>query len=426
MSRRLAMRGTSPVPGDKSMSHRALVFAALAGGTSKVTGLNSGEDVRATATCLEAMGAEVGWGEDGTSATVSGPTAGLAEPSDVLDAGNSGTTIRTLLGVVASVPGLSVLTGDGSIRTRPMLRVVEPLRAMGAEISGRAGGELAPLVVHGAQLSGLKHELRVASAQVKTALLLAGMGASGVTRVVEPGLSRDHTERMLTARGVKLEVASNEVTIAGGQRPEPLDQTVPGDLSSAIFLIVAALLLPGSDLTLTGVGLNPTRTGSLDVLKAMGADLTWEVEDEQGGEPVGTVVARYSSLGGIAIEPRAIPTLIDEIPALVIAASQAEGETVITGASELRVKESDRIETMVDGLRSIGGDIEALPDGMVVRGPTALGSGVIGSKGDHRVAMSFAIAGMVAKGDVKVQGWSAVQTSFPEFVTLVRGLRGRR
>ena len=414
------------MPGDKSISHRALVFAALAEGTSEIRGLNAGEDVRATATCLASLGARIEWPEEATSATVTGPSDGLREPDDVLDVGNSGTTIRTLLGVVASVPGISVLTGDGSIRSRPMLRVVEPLRAMGADITGREGGELAPLVTQGAPLTGMKHELRVASAQVKTSLLLAGLSAAGVTSVTEPGPSRDHTERMLAARGVELLRSSGEVSVTGGQRPQPLDQEVPGDLSSAIFLIVAALLLPGSDLTLTGVGLNPTRTGSLDVLRDMGAELEWEVEREIGGEPVGTVAVRHSTLKGVAVDPAAVPTLIDDIPALIVAASQAEGATTITGAAELRVKESDRIEAMVTGMSAIGAELEGLPDGVVVQGRQVLGSGTVSSLGDHRIAMSFAVAGMVAKGDVKVQGWSAVQTSFPEFVSLVRGLRGRR
>lgn len=408
------------------MSHRALIFSALASGASEIVGLNTGEDVRSSARCLRALGAEVSWPEDETTAVVTGPPGGLTEPLDVLDAGNSGTTIRTLLGVTASIPGISVLSGDGSVRSRPMMRVVGPLRAMGADIEGRAGGTKAPLVVRGRDLKGLDHSLSVASAQVKTALVLAGLAAGGTTRVVEPGPSRDHTERMLAARGVRLGVRHREVSVEGDQRPEPFDQKVPGDLSSAFFLIVAALLLPGSDLTLTGVGLNPTRLGGLEVLRMMGADLVWEVETVEGGEPVGSVQARHSTLQGVVVDPDIVPTLIDEVPALAVAATQAEGATVVTGASELRVKESDRIEGIVGGLTSIGAEVEALEDGLVVRGPTSLRGGVVSSSGDHRLAMSFAVAGMVAKGDVKVQGWSAVGTSFPEFVGLVRSLRGRR
>ena len=426
MAKRAALRGSSPVPGDKSISHRALIFGALAPGTSRVSGLNTGDDVRATASCLRSMGASIEWEEGSSEALIQGPQMGLVEPEAVLDAGNSGTTIRTLLGVCASVEGLSVLTGDRSIRSRPMGRVAEPLTAMGADISGRQGGELAPLVVRGRPLQGLKHELRVASAQVKTAILLAGLRAEGETQIKEPGPSRDHTERMLIARGIELESAEGWVSMPGGQRPTPFDQRVPGDLSSAFFLLVGALLIPGSDLTLTGVGLNPTRTGGLDVLRSMGADLEWAVEEDDGGEPVGSVRARHSSLKGTTVDPALVPTFIDDIPALVVAATQAEGETLITGASELRVKESDRIEAMTTGLGLIGADLEALPDGLIVRGPSALTSGVVGSSGDHRVAMSFAVAGMVSKGDVKIQGWSAVSTSFPEFVPLVRSLRGRR
>ena len=424
MRKRAALKGISPVPGDKSISHRALIFGALADGPSRVSGLNTGEDVRATAACLEHLGVSIEWEEGSSDAVITG--SGLSEPAGVLDAGNSGTTIRTLLGVCAAVEGMSVLTGDSSVRSRPMGRVVDPLRAMGADITGRQAGELAPLVVHGRSLKGMKHDLRVASAQVKTAILLAGLRAEGETQVTEPGPSRDHTERMLAARGIDLTVVDRSVSVAGGQRPEAVDSKVPGDLSSAFFLLVAALLLPGSDLTLTGVGLNPTRTGGLDVLKSMGADLEWRAEDEEGGEPVGWVRARYSSLSGVTVDPAVVPTLIDDIPALVVAATQAEGETSITGASELRVKESDRIELMSVGLRSLGADIEALPDGLIVRGPSLLTSGRVGSSGDHRIAMSMAVAGMVSKGDVKIEGWSAVSTSFPEFVTLVRSLRGRR
>lgn len=426
MSRNSAIKGETAVPGDKSVSHRALIFSALAPGTSAIGGLNTGEDVRSTAGCLRSLGAEVSWLDDEATAVVTGPAGGLTEPFDVLDVGNSGTTIRTLLGVTASVPGISVLSGDGSVRSRPMMRVVGPLRAMGADIEGRAGGTLAPLVVRGRDLRGLDHTLSVASAQVKTALVLAGLAASGTTRVVEPGPSRDHTERMLAARGVRVNVRGREVSVQGAQRPEPLDHKVPGDLSSAFFLIVAALLLPGSDLTLTGVGLNPTRLGGLEVLRMMGADLSWDVETIEGGEPVGSIHARHSALHGVVVDPDIVPTLIDEVPALAVAASQAEGATVVTGASELRVKESDRIEGIVQGLSSIGAEVEALDDGLVVRGPSSLRGGVVSSLGDHRLAMSFAVAGMVAKGDVKVQGWSAVGTSFPEFVGLVRSLRGRR
>ena len=426
MAKRAALKGASSVPGDKSVSHRALMFAAMADGPSRISGLNTGHDVRATASCLRLLGARVEWADDSSEAVVTGPRDGLSEPEGVLDAGNSGTTIRTLLGVCSTVEGLSVLTGDGSIRSRPMGRVVEPLTAMGADITGRDDGKLAPLVVRGRHLQGIEHKLRVASAQVKTAVLLAGLQAAGRTSVSEPGPSRDHTERMLAARGIDLDLGEREVSLQGGQRPAPMDSHVPGDLSSAFFLLVGALLLPGSDLTLTGVGLNPTRTGGLEVLRSMGADLVWQVEKEEAGEPVGSVRARHSSLRGTEIDPSSIPTLIDEIPALAVAATQAEGETLISGASELRVKESDRIEAMASGLRSIGADIDALPDGLLVRGPSALTSGVVQSSGDHRVAMSMAVAGMVSKGDVKIQGWSAVATSFPEFVSLVRSLRGRR
>lgn len=422
---RAAISGTCVVPGDKSISHRALIFAALAEGRSCLAGLGTGQDVRSTAACLRSLGATIEWPEESADAVVTGPSGGLSEATDVLDVGNSGTTIRTLLGVTAGIPGVSVLTGDASIRSRPMLRVVGPLREMGADIAGRSEGDLAPLVVTGGTLQGIDYNLRVASAQVKTALCLAGMAAEGTTRLAEPGPSRDHTERMLQARGVTLETAPGHLAVTGPQRPSALDGSVPGDISSAFFLIVAALLLPGSDLTITGVGLNPTRTAGLEVLRAMGADLDWSVEGSEGGEVLGTVTARHSELRGVVVDPALVPGLIDEVPALAVAATQADGETLITGAAELRVKESDRIAGLSEGLSAIGADVEALPDGLRVTGGSPLTGGAVSSLGDHRLAMSFAVAGMIAKDDVKVKGWSAVDTSFPGFVPLVRSLRSR-
>lgn len=414
------LSGTISVPGDKSLSHRALIVAALARGRSVIAGANMGEDVLATAAALEAFGARVEVERGGSRVEVegSGPD-GLREPGGVIDAGNSGTTMRTLLGVAAPVPGLSVLDGDASLRRRPMLRVVAPLRQMGAQIDGREHGDRAPLTVRGGELTGVDHELQIASAQVKTALLLAGMRAQGETSVTEPRASRDHTERMLAAAGLPVTVEGRTVTITGGHAPEPADRLIPGDISSALFLIVAALICPGSDLTVTGVGLNPTRTAALDVLVEMGADLEVTVEEERHGEPVGSVRARHSELLGVALDPARIPALIDEIPILAIAATQARGVTEIKGAEELRVKESDRIATMAEGLTGVGASVEELRDGLVVKGPTPLRGGLVASRGDHRVAMAFAVAGLVASENVRIDGWSCVNTSFPEFLDVL-------
>lgn len=419
------LRGAVSVPGDKSISHRALVLAALAPGRSVVRRPNLGEDVRATARVLTQLGAVCSVEPERSRCVVEGcGLRGLTESDDVLDAGNSGTTIRTLLGVCAGLDGLSVLTGDDSLRSRPMLRVVAPLRQMGALIDGRRHGDRPPLVVRGAELSGVDVELSVASAQVKTALLLAGLGASGTTSVTEPAPSRDHTERMLEHLGVILAREERRVALAGGQELQTFDAEVPGDVSSAMFLVAAAAVVPGSDLTLTDVGLNPTRRAALEVLAAMGADLDWSESAATLGEPVGEVRVRHAPLRGVPVDPALVPSLIDEIPALAVVASQAEGATTFTGAAELRVKESDRIAALVTGLKALGGDAEELPDGLIVRGPTPLSGGEIESHGDHRIALAFAVAGLVASGSVRVRGWSCVDTSFPEFLDLL-GEAGR-
>jgi 3-phosphoshikimate 1-carboxyvinyltransferase len=423
------LQGSLRVPGDKSISHRALIIAALADGRSTITNINSGGDVRATASALGAMGArceiEVGdpvrgkGGERISRAVVEGsPEGGLHEPPGIVDVGNSGTTIRTLLGVCASVPGLTVLTGDDSIRRRPMLRVVVPLRQMGAQIDGRNHGDLAPLAVRGGGLVGCEHELSIASAQVKTALLFAGLTAEGSTSVTEPGPSRDHTERMLKAAGADITVSGRTVQMKSGSQLAPGDREVPGDISSAMFLIAAALLVPDSELVLENVGLNPTRTAALDVLREMGADL--EVTETGGSdEPVGSIAVRHSELRGTTIGGDVIPALIDEIPVLAALATQAEGRTEISGARELRVKESDRIAALASGLSSLGARVEERPDGFVIEGPARLSGGEVESHHDHRIAMSFAVAGLVADSNVKVRGWSCVGTSFPEFLDLL-------
>ena len=417
--------GSVTLPGDKSISHRALLLSAFAAGDSSVLNLNRGADVAATATLIRALGTGCEVTEDkGLAKVKSSGREAFTEPPDVIDCGNSGTTMRCALGVCAGVHGLTSLTGDETLRRRPMLRVVAPLRQMGATIEGRRHGELAPLTVRGGALEGVDQDIGVASAQVKTALLLAGLAAEGTTSIREPAPSRDHTERMLTAAGVDLDVSAGTVSVEGGQAVKPRRWEVPGDISSAMFLLVAAVLVPGSDLTIQGVGLNPTRTGGLEALRAMGADLQIGHEGESGGEPFGTVRVRSSDLRGITLGPDGIPSLIDELPVLAVAAARAEGETVIRGAGELRTKESDRIESIVSGLATLGVNTEATRDGLVVRGPAQLTGGFVSSQGDHRVALSFAVAGLVARERVRVEGWSCVDTSFPEFLDVLGRAQG--
>lgn len=414
------LAGSVALPGDKSITHRALILGALAEGASEFARPNLGADVRATAAALRRLGVACELDAGKAIAKVEGRGwRGLGEPEDVLDAGNSGTTMRLLLGVCAAIPASSVITGDATLRRRPMLRVVAPLRQMGAAIDGRSHGDLAPLQVRGGDLQGIDVELPVASAQVKSALLLAGLAAAGETTVVEPGVSRDHTERMLTAAGATLDRQPSSVRLAGGQTLHPFRAMVPGDISSALFLIAAAAIVPGSAIELTDVGLNPTRGAALDVLRAMGADIEVEETSESMGEPIGTVRVTHAELRGVDVPESSVPALIDEIPALAIVASQAEGETVFSGASELRVKESDRIAALAAGLTAVGGEVEELPDGLVVRGPTRLRSGRIDPRGDHRIALAFAVAGLAATGSVRVEGWSCVDTSFPEFLDVL-------
>ena len=419
-----ALRGVVRVPGDKSISHRALILGALAQGRSRLTGMNLGRDVLATAAVLGRLGASVHLTEPQAQVDVEGwGERGPHEPDDVLDAANSGTTLRCLLGVCARATGAFTFTGDGSLRQRPMARVVSPLRAMGARIDGRAQGSLLPLTVRGSSLTGLAHTLPIASAQVKTALLLAGLGAAGSTSVTEPRPSRDHTERMLVASGVPVGRRALTATVAGGGKVSPGARRIPGDLSSAAFVLAAAILVPGSDVVVPEVGINPTRAGFLRVLAAMGADIEVEPAGEWGGEPVGTVRARSSPLRGVAVHANEVPALIDELPILAVVATRAAGQTLFRGAGELRVKESDRIATMAAGLSDLGAEVEALPDGLSIRGPTPLRPAEVDSLGDHRVAMSLAVAGLIADGPVTVRGWDSVDTSFPGFLTTLGALR---
>ena len=415
-----ALRGEVRVPGDKSISHRAVLVGAVAHGATPVEGFLRAEDCLATVRCVRALGIEVD--DDGERLVVHGGT--LREPAGVLDAGNSGTTIRLLTGILAGQPFRTTITGDASIRRRPMDRVAEPLRRMGARITGRDGGRLAPLTVEGGGLRAVAYATPVASAQVKSAILLAALFADGETAVTEPSLSRDHTERMLNGFGVPVERDGLTVRLRGPARPQAAPVRVPGDISSAAFFLAAAAIVPGSALTVRGVGLNPTRTGILDVLRAMGAAVEIANARDEAGEPAGDVTVRAAPLHGTVIGGGLIPRLIDELPVLAVAASVADGETVIRDAAELRVKESDRIAALARELGAIGARIEAQPDGLAIRGVSRLRGGHAASGGDHRVAMALAVAGLRAEAPVTVDDTDCIHTSFPGFEETLRLLTG--
>jgi len=431
------LRGRMRVPGDKSISHRALLFAALASGTSRLWWLADGDDVVRSRAAIEALGVKVrdGAGSAGEAVIAGervGPVVivrgcgfdGLGEPEAVIDCGNSGTSIRLLAGILAGRPFHSVLTGDSSIARRPMGRVVDPLRLMGAQIDGREGGRLAPLAIRGGGLRGMRHELAVASAQVKTALLLAGLQAAGATEVTEPALSRDHTERLLPVMGAAVEPIGSGVRVepAGGGLA-PIELAIPGDPSAAAFFVVGACITPGSDLVITDVCLNPTRIGFIDVLRRMGANVEAVVHEERGGEPVGDIRAAAGPLRSTTIAGDEIPRVIDEIPALAVAAAFAEGVTEVADAAELRVKESDRIGTVAQELSQLGIAVETKADGLVITGGTPHG-GLLKSHGDHRIAMAAAIAANACEGDSTVRGWRAVASSYPGFATDLASVTG--
>lgn len=423
------LTGTAPVPGDKSISHRSLMLSALAVGTSRVTGLLEGEDVLATAAAMRAMGAKIERGDDGVWTIDGVGVGGLLQPEQALDMGNSGTSTRLLMGLVSSHAITATFTGDASLSKRPMGRVIEPLSQMGAEITASPGGRL-PLMLRGiVPAVPIDYTLPVASAQVKSAILLAGLNTPGITRVVEPVPTRDHSERMLQGFGAKLTVevtpAGRVIELHGEAELQPQTITVPGDPSSAAFPVVAALLVPGSHVTITNVGLNPTRAALFDVLRAMGGDIAFENPRDVGGEPVADLVVRASSLTGIEVDPAVAPSMIDEFPILFVAAALAKGRTVTRGLEELRVKESDRITTMAEGLRAIGATVEETEDGLIIDGTGGEllpGGGTVEAKLDHRIAMSFVVAGLVSRDPVTIDDMAPVATSFPTFTTLLRGL----
>lgn len=415
------LQGSLVIPGDKSVSHRAVMFAALADGTSTIDGFLEGEDTRATARIFSQMGARMETPSPSRRVVHGVGIDGLQAPQGELDCGNAGTGMRLIAGVLAGQAFDSVLIGDESLSRRPMRRVTGPLAQMGARIDTQADGT-PPLHVHGGQpLKGIEFASPVASAQVKSAVLLAGLYADGETSVVEPHPTRDYTERMLAAFGVEIEYSPGKARLRGGQRLRATDIVVPADFSSAAFFLVAASIIPGSELRLQQVGLNPRRTGLLHALRLMGADITEENPAEQGGEPVADLLVRHAPLKGARIPEALVPDMIDEFPALFVAAAAAEGQTVVTGAAELRVKESDRLAAMATGLRTLGVQVDETEDGATIHGGAVLGSGTIESHGDHRIAMAFAIAGQLTDGEVRINDVANVGTSFPGFDSLAGG-----
>jgi 3-phosphoshikimate 1-carboxyvinyltransferase len=416
------VQGTVRVPGDKSISHRSIMLGAIAEGITEISGFLEGEDALSTLNAFRAMGVNIEGPRDGNVRVHGVGLHGLQAPPGPLDMGNSGTSMRLLSGLIAGQRFSATLIGDESLSKRPMERVAKPLRLMGAVVETQEGGR-PPLLIKGqGKLKGIHYDLPMASAQVKSCLLLAGLYAEGETSVTEPAPTRDHTERMLGGFGYPVEQrGAATVAVRSGGKLHGTNIDVPADISSATFFMVAAAIAPGSDLTLTHVGVNPTRIGVINILKLMGSDLTVFNEREVGGEPVADIRIRYAPLKGIEIPEDQVPLAIDEFPALFIAAACAEGKTVLRGAEELRVKESDRIQVMADGLHTLGIEATPTPDGIVIQGGK-LGGGVIQSHHDHRIAMSFAIAALRASAPIRIEKCDNVATSFPNFVELARGV----
>lgn len=415
-----SLKGSIQVPGDKSISHRSIMFGAIASGTTTVEGFLLGEDCLSTIDCFRNLGVEIRLDHEKVTITSKG-IAHWKEPSRVLDTGNSGTTTRLMLGLLAGTNFHSVMAGDDSIAKRPMKRIVEPLRRMGADIRGREDGRFTPLAINGTQLKAINYSLPVASAQVKSAILLAALQATGTTAIEEPVATRDHTEIMLRQFGAEINRNGSTIEIAGGQELAARHVKVPGDISSAAFMIGAALVTRGSEITLENVGINPTRTGILDVISEMGADFEI-LETETEGERVADLVIRSSELTGIEIGGELIPRLIDEIPVIALIATQCQGTTVIKDAKELRVKETDRITAVVDELTKMGADIRATEDGMVIKGPTQLNGAAMTTYGDHRLGMMAAVASLAAEGPVTIDEPDCIAVSYPGFMDHLNSL----
>jgi 3-phosphoshikimate 1-carboxyvinyltransferase len=410
------------VPGDKSIGHRAVIFASIAQGTSRICNLSGGEDNRSTVEAFRSLGVKISQ-DDGVLVVDGKGWEGFSAPKTVIDCGNSGTTMRLLSGVLAGLPFVSTLTGDASLSKRPMQRVIEPLGRMGARIESGDGKGRAPLQIHGGRLKGIRYAMPMASAQVKSAILLAGLQADGVTVVEEPQQSRDHTEIMARAFGAKLDVAGGRtISVEGGHKLSANDVRVPGDLSSAAFFMVAAAMVPGSDLLIRDVGCNPTRSGVIDVLRQMGASIELVRPRKEAGEPVADIKVMGGSLTGVAIAPELVARTIDEYPVLAVAAAVAEGTTTICGAKELRYKESDRIAVMTEQLRRLGVRVEEREDGMTIEGSRGLEGAPVKSYGDHRVAMALAVAGLSSRGGVEIDDTACADISFPGFFALLEGV----
>ena len=419
LSRVRHFHGSPKIPGDKSISHRGLIFGALASGTSEVIDILEGEDVKSTAHCLRALGVKIE--TEGNLTRIEGiGTSGFKKPSGILDCGNSGTTMRVMMGVLAGRNIEATLTGDHSLVKRPMKRVAEPLRLMGAQFI-LTQENYAPLTVKGSKIRGIDYHLKIASAQIKTAILMAAITAEGTTKLTGEIGSRDHTERLLPHFGCEIHAADREIAVVGGQRLQANTVKVPGDPSTAAFWIAAASLIPGAKLSLENVSLNPTRIGFIRVLQRMGAKIKFQITTEFP-EPVGTIYVEHAELQGIEVDPLEIPSLIDEVPLLAVIASQSKGATIVHGAEELRVKESDRLEAVAVNLRAMGCEIEVFDDGFRIEGKQKLHSAQIETFHDHRIAMAFSIAALVSDGETEIQDAECVAISYPGFFEHLRGL----
>lgn len=410
-----AISGTISVPGDKSISHRAIMTGSIAKGTTRIEGLLTAEDCLSTIRVFKQLGVDIErTGE--TSFTVQGKgLRGLQEPTDILDVGNSGTTIRLISGILAGQTFNSILTGDSSIRKRPMGRIIEPLTLMKSRIYGRDNNKYAPIFINGSNLTGISYNSPISSAQIKSAILYAGLYAEGETKVFEPILSRDHSEKMLLQFGADIKASGNEITIKSGKELEGQNIIVPGDFSSSAFLIAAALLVPNSRLVIEGVGLNPTRIGFLEAVQAMNGRIEIINQRKYGEEQVGDLLIETSSLSGIDITEEWVPRIIDELPLLAVLATQAEGRTTVTGAKELRVKETDRIATIASELRKLGIKIDELDDGFIISGKQSISGGIVNTHGDHRIGMAMAIAGLIANDEIIIENSDAINISYPTF-----------
>ena len=417
--------GTAKLPGDKSISHRAVMISSISEGDVVISNFLRSEDCMRTVKCFEDMGIDIEKAANGLTVKGRG-LFGLRSPNDILYAGNSGTTIRLILGILAGQPFEAVITGDESIKRRPMRRVAEPLKLMGAKIEGAHGGEFAPLTIHGGALRSIEYELPVPSAQVKSAILLAALFAEGATSVTEVVPTRDHTERMLEHFGAKIRTEGGSVFVAGRGKLKASVVDIPSDISSAAYVIAAALLLPGSDVLLKDIGVNPGRTGILDVLHRMGAFLEVSNERMISGEPIADIRVKHSKLNGIEIGGSIIPRVIDELPIIALIATRAEGDTKIIGAGELRVKESDRIAAVAGEFAKLGAHITELPDGMIIKGGTTLKGGTCESCGDHRIAMSCVVGALTAGLETTINDVDCVDTSFPGFSDLMNDLAGSK